>query len=334
MAYHHTLSRREFLRLVGLTASAAMLEACASQISTMVVPTATAIPLVNEATPTPIKVDPTATASPVREATPTATATPPVIEATPTAEPAGATIEPATPEMVLVEAGSFKMGSTKGLEDEQPVHTVKITRPFHVARYAVTFEEYDRFRRDKAQDGGWGRGKRPVMGVNWNDALAYCNWLSKKQGLTPYYSGGGKTIQCVFSANGYRLPTEAEWEYAARGGQKSKGYLYAGSDNPDDVAWHAGNSGDQTHPVGQKLPNELGLYDMSGNLWEWCWDWYGSDYYASSPVNDPTGPPSGSDKVRRSGSWREAANYVRTTFRSAGSPSYPGANGFRLVRTA
>jgi len=287
--------------MAGVAASATALGACTSQIPTVVVPTATTAPSTSEATPT--------------------------------LEPTKAVIKPLVPEMVLVEGGSFKMGDT-ATPDEQPVHTVKITRPFHVARYAVTFEEYDRFRRDKAQDGGWGRGKRPVMGVDWNDAVAYCNWLSKRQGLTPCYSGGGKTIQCVFSANGYRLPTEAEWEYAARGGQKSKGYLYSGSDNPDDVAWHAGNSDDQTHPVGLKLPNELGLYDMSGNLWEWCWDWYGEDYYASSPVGDPTGPLSGSDKVRRSGSWREAANYVRTTFRSAGSPSYPGANGFRLVRTA
>jgi len=324
MSTRYKLSRRTFMKMVGITASATMLEACASQMSTMVVPTATAIPPVNEATPT-LKVDPTATASPVSKATPTATATP-------TAEPAGTTTEPATPEMVLVEAGSFKMGSTKGLEDEQPVHTVKMTRPFYVARYAVTFEEYDRFRRVK-EDGGWGRGKRPVMGVDWNDAVAYCNWLSKQEGRPPCYSGGGKTIQCDFSANGYRLPTEAEWEYAARGGRKSKGYLYAGSNNPDDVAWYVGNSGDQTHPVGQKQPNELGLYDMSGNLWEWCWDWHSKDYYASSPANDPTGPSSGSEKVRRSGSWREAANYIRTTFRSAGSPSYPGANGFRLVRT-
>lgn len=328
MSTQYILSRRKFMKMVGLTAYAAMLKACTSQMSATVVPAATAIPSVNEATPT------AAATPPVTKPTPTATATSPVTKATPTAQPTGATSEPTTLEMVLVEAGSFKMGSTKGLEDERPVHTVKITRSFHVARYAVTFEEYDRFRRDKAQDGGWGRGKRPVMGVDWNDAVAYCNWLSKTQGLTPCYSGGGKTIQCAFSANGYRLPTEAEWEYAARGGQKSKGYLYAGSDNPDDVAWHAGNSSDQTHPVGLKLPNELGLYDMSGNLWEWCWDWYGEDYYASSPINDPTGPVSGSEKVRRSGSWREAADYVRTTFRSAGSPSYPGANGFRLVRTA
>lgn len=323
MSTQNQLSRRRFLQVAGITASAAMLEACVPQRRIEFTPT----PLATVASPepTPTEAKPTATTTKLPP-----TPTPPA----PTTEPARATGEPMTFEMALAEAGSFKMGSTRGLEDERPVHTVKMTRPFYVAKYAVTFEEYDRFRPNKAQDGGWGRGKRPVMGVDWNDAVAYCNWLSKQQGLTPCYSGGGKTIKCDFSANGYRLPTEAEWEYAARGGQKSKGYLYAGSDNPDDVAWHAGNSSDQTHPVGLKLPNELGLYDMSGNLWEWCWDWYGEDYYASSPINDPTGPVSGSEKVRRSGSWREAADYVRTTFRSAGSPSYPGANGFRLVRTA
>jgi sulfatase modifying factor 1 len=310
MSKYHRLSRREFLRMVGLAASAT-LGACTSQIPAAVAPTATAIP--------------------------------PVSKATPTAEPAGGTIKPLVPEMVLVEGGSFKMGDT-ATPDEQPVHTVKITRPFYVARYAVTFEEYDRFCDDtgkrKPGDRSWGRGKLPVIGTDWNDATAYCNWLSEKDGLTSCYSGKGILTKCDFSANGYRLPTEAEWEYAARGGQKSKGYLYAGSNNPDDVAWYAGNSGDRVHPVGEKQPNELGLYDMSGNMYEWCWDWYGKDYYASSPIDDPTGPPPtpeptprGPNKVRRSGSWRENADSIRVAFRSFDYMSYPGDNGFRLVRT-
>jgi sulfatase modifying factor 1 len=301
MSRRSRLSRREFLKMVGATASAAALGAC-TPTSTEVAPTATPVPTQKE-------------------------------------------IEPILPEMVLVEAGSFQMGSTDGNADEQPVHTTHITRPFYIAKYAVTFEEYDRFCDDtigikKPDDGGRGRGNLPVINVTWYDAVAYCNWLSEKEGLTPCYSGKGRLTQCDFSADGYRLPTEAEWEYAARGGQKSQGYIYAGSDNPDDVAWYADNSGGQIHPVGQKQPNELGLYDMSGNLFEWCWDWYDKDHYASSPSSDPTGPPPPStsvpwelNRVRRSGSWREDSDSIRTTCRSSDYASYVGDNGFRLVRT-
>jgi formylglycine-generating enzyme required for sulfatase activity len=278
MSERRKWSRREFLKMVGATASATALEAC---------------------TPTPTEV-----------------------ATTPTPEAAPEEIEPIVPEMVLVEAGNFQMGSTNGGADEQPVHIVHITRPLYIAKYAVTFEEYDRFCDDtigiRRPRDSWGRATRPVSGVNWYDAVKYCNWLSEKEGLTPCYNVKGKLTECDFSADGYRLPTEAEWEYAARGGHKSQGYEYAGSNSVDDVGWYEGNSGGQTHPVGQKQPNELGLYDMSGNMWEWCWDWYGQDYYASSPASDPTGPSSGTgvyiadaDRARRGGSYREKAVYLR-----------------------
>jgi formylglycine-generating enzyme required for sulfatase activity len=274
----------------------------------------------------------------------TCTPTPTKVATTATPELLPEEIEPIVPEMVLVEAGSFQMGSTEGLEDEQPVHTVHITRPFYIAKYAMTFEEYDLFCDDtigipRPRDRGWGRGAHPLSGVNWYDAVKYCNWLSGKEGLTPCYEVKGKLTQCDFSANGYRLPTEAEWEYAARGGHKSQGYEYAGSNNVDDVGWYEGNSGGQTHPVGQKQPNELGLYDMSGNMFEWCWDWYGKDYYTSSPSTDPTGPSSGTgvyiadaDRARRGGSYREKSEYVRVAFRGADGATYRGDSGFRLVR--
>jgi formylglycine-generating enzyme required for sulfatase activity len=247
--------------------------------------------------------------------------------------------------MVLVEAGSFQMGSTDGYAHEQPVHTVLISKPFFIDRYEVTFEEYDRFcddtHRGMLDDRGWGRGNQPVIHVDWNDAVAYCNWLSEKEGLSPCYSGKGKLVECDFSANGYRLPTEAEWEYAARGGQNSQGFIYAGSDNPDEVAWYADNSDDRLHPVGEKGSNELGLYDICGNIFEWCWDWYDKDYYAVSPDSDPLGPPPPQDpkpwefiRVRRSGSWREDKENIRISSRSFDSIDYPGDNGFRLVRTA
>lgn len=316
----HLLSRREFLKLACLAASTPVLGACTSPAPLPDTPTAVNMPPVSVATET---VEATETA-PVPALTRTA---PPLIP----------------PEMVLVEAGTFEMGST-ATPDEQPVHTVRISRPFDMAIYAVTFEEYDRFCKEtgkrKPVDRDGQRGKLPVIGVNWYDAVAYCNWLSEKEGLAPCYAGRSLNTKCDFSVGGYRLPTEAEWEYAARGGQKSQGYLYAGSNNPDEVAWYAGNSGDQLHPVGQKQPNELGLYDMSGNMYEWCWDWYRDDYYSSSPADDPTGPPPspeptprGPNKVRRSGSWRESAESVRVTFRSIDYASYPGDNGFRLVRT-
>ncbi|MFX1411876.1 MAG: formylglycine-generating enzyme family protein, partial [Promethearchaeota archaeon] len=286
MSTRHKLSRRAFLKVVGAAASVAVLEACVPQASEPdVVPTATVV-----------QPQPTFTVGPT--ATPVPTPTPTPVE-----------IEPIVPEMVLVKAGSFEMGSADGRPDEQPVHTVTITYPFYVARYAVTFDEYDLFYLDrpgggvrKPDDGGLGRGTRPVE-VTWSNAVAYCNWLSEKGGLNPCYSGKGRLTQCDFAADGYRLPTEVEWEYAARGGQKSQGYTYAGSDNLDDVAWYADNSGGQLRPVGQKQPNELGLYDMSGNTWEWCWDWYGKAYYASSPASDPRGPASNPDilRVKRGG---------------------------------
>lgn len=268
-----------------------------------------------------------------------ATAAPTAVPPAPTPTPAPV----AAPEMVLVEPGSFQMGSSTGRPEESPVHQVRLSRAFELGVYMVTFDAYDRFcadtHRPKADDGGRGRGPLPVINVTWYGAAEYCNWLSEQHGLTPVYSGSGKTIRCDWEANGYRLPTEAEWEYAARGGTLSRGTLYAGSENPDGVAWYGGNSGGLIHSVGQKAPNELGLYDMCGNLFEWVWDWYGAEYYAASPEEDPRGPPipasttpRGPERVRRGGSWREDAINVRITARSFDYASYVGDTGFRLAR--
>ena len=152
----------------------------------------------------------------------------------------------------------------------------------------------------------------PVEQVSWNDIQEFITKLNTMTGKT------------------FRLPTEAEWEYAARGGNKSKGYKYSGSNTLDNVAWYTNNSSSKTHPVGQKQPNELGLYDMSGNVWEWCQDWYGS--YSSSSQTNPTGPSSGSYRVLRGGSWYHFARICRVSYRLNSDPDDRyNLNGFRLV---
>jgi sulfatase modifying factor 1 len=252
------------------------------------------------------------------------------------------TVTPGGVEMVRVEAGSFVMGWADGPRDERPAHEVLLTKSFTVARYTVTFEQYDVYCEDVGKPvvdgGGWGRGDRPIFGLNYYDALAYCNWLSEREGLAPCYGEGRQGLKWDRAANGYRLPTEAEWEYAARGGSFSLGYLYAGGDDPDAVAWYADNSAGRPHPVGQKAPNELGLYDMSGNVWEFCWDRYAWNFYlyADTPSVDPKGfhPLDHPNVVLRGGSFSSGADALRATARGYDVPVSRGEYGMRLVRTA
>ena len=204
--------------------------------------------------------------------------------------------------------------------------------------------------------------RRPVEQVSWYDAIVYCNLLSMKEGLTPCYTIKGstntadwgtsptstsaedyddwKSVTCNFNADGYRLPTRAEWEYAARGGQTgitdgSWGYKFSGSNTADDVAWYDDNSDSKTHEVGKKQANALGLYDMSGNVWEWCWDWFSSRY--PSGTEDPAGPDAGSYRVLLGGSWWYNAPMHAVSLRNYHSPNSRGGYadvGFRLVRSA
>ena len=184
--------------------------------------------------------------------------------------------------------------SEAGRYDNEVQHQVSL-RGFAISKYDVTFDEYDAYCQAtvaaKPGDSGWGRGSRPVINVSWYDAVAYCNWRSQQEGKAPAYAISGSNVSCDFSVNGYRLPTEAEWEYSAKGGPAASSLTvnaaYAGSPNLEAVAWYSGNSGNKTHPVGQKQPNSLGLYDMTGNVWQWCWDWYGS--YSTGSQSDPTG---------------------------------------------
>ena len=222
--------------------------------------------------------------------------------------------------MIFIQGGTFAMGCTSEqgsdcYDDESPTHSVSIS-DFHISKYEVTFEEYDVYCEatgaKKPDDEGWGRGERPVINVSWYDAKDFCEWLSKESGKT------------------YRLPTEAEWEYAARGDNSSRAYKYAGSNNIKSIAWYYNNSGNKTHPVGQKSANELGLYDMSGNVCEWCSDWYGN--YSSNSQTNPRGVSSEGRRVRRGGSWFSNAKDCRPSFRNSRSPSYSvDSIGFRLV---
>jgi formylglycine-generating enzyme required for sulfatase activity len=220
-------------------------------------------------------------------------------------------------DMVYVRGGTFTMGCTseQGNDcdgDERPTHSVRINS-FNIGKYEVTQSQWQAVMGSNPSSFK-GCGECPVEQVSWNDIQEF---IRKLQNAT------GKR---------FRLPTEAEWEFAARGGTRSQGYKYAGSNSLASVAWYNGNGGDKTHSVGQKQPNELGLYDMSGNVWEWCSDRYNADYYTSSPSSNPKGPSSGAYRVLRGGSWYDSATYCRVADRSSGDLSARGDYcGFRVA---
>lgn len=251
--------------------------------------------------------------------------------------------------MIEVGGGIFKMGS-KNENDEQPLHEVTLA-PFLICRYEVTQAEWKHVMGSNPSH--WKGDKLPVEQVSWYDILKYCNLRSLEEGFTPCYNIAGSlnpvdwgevptssndswdAVTCNFGANGYRLPTEAEWEFAARGGIKSEGYQYSGSQKLDSVAWYSDNSGNKTHKVGTKKANELGIYDMSGNLWEWCWDWYSDSYYGTSPKDNPAGPYTGNSRILRGGSWNITANSCRVSYRYGYDPySSYYSYGFRVCRSA
>ena len=218
-----------------------------------------------------------------------------------------------TTDMVLIPAGNFNMGDATYAT---PVHVVYLDA-YYIDKYEVTFAQYDAFcsatSRTQPSDSGFGRGSRPVINVSWYDSQAYCQWAGK------------------------RLPTEAEWEKACRAGTDTAFYW---GDDPgytliDNYSWNYNNSPSGTQPVGGKLTNAYGLYDMSGNVWEWVADWYDSGYYSLSPLNNPTGPASGTYRVLRGGSWYD--NYygiLRSGYRFNDDPSGSSGNvGCRCART-
>jgi len=273
---------------------------------------------------------------------------------------------PAIKDMVWIKSGTFMMGSSSSEagheEDEAPQHQVTLTKGFYMGKYLVTQEQYEAVMGEGTNPswfhGGSGRepaegedqARRPAEVVTWYAALVFCNKLSDAKGLTPAYSIDGSTnpddwgtaptswdefspwnaVEIEPDSTGYRLPTEAQWEYACRAGTNTA--YYTGDIIDDMTGWYADNSNHMTHQVGLKTVNGFGLYDMHGNVWEWCWDWYGS--YSSEAQTDPLGAISGSLRVARGGSWNSLASLPRSAYRASPGNPYARGNviGLRVVR--
>jgi formylglycine-generating enzyme required for sulfatase activity len=271
----------------------------------------------------------------------------------------GANSSPVSIEMVNIPGGTFTMGSPESEPErwtEETQHQVTVSA-FRMGKYEVTQEQWEAVMGSNPSflqgsyhppASGEVQGKRPVEGVNWYNAIVFCNKLSIQQGLTPAYTISGSTnpdawgtvptsqnstwnaVTCNWNANGYRLPTEAEWEYACRAGTTTA--YYTGNVITDSTGWYGSNSGLQTHEVGKKPANAWGLYDMAGNVWEWCWDWYAVYPYASQ--TSPRGPSTGSDRVIRGGSRYINARGLRSAVRGRVTPRNLVSDlGFRLARS-
>ena len=216
------------------------------------------------------------------------------------------------PTMMLVEGGSFKMGSNDSLKNEKPAHTVNL-KTFYIDKYEVTQKLWQSVMSSNPSSFR-GCDECPVEELTWDSIQRFLSKLNKLTGKT------------------YRLPTEAEWEYAAMGGNKSKGYIYSGSNDIAEVAWYKGNADSKTHPVGLRKPNELGIYDMAGNVWELCSDWYDPSYYKKSPADNPQNAKKAAYRVSRGGSWRSGPERCYNKARNRDIKDHHIANGgIRLV---
>ena len=236
-------------------------------------------------------------------------------------------------EMVFVPGGDFIMGVNEGPIDAKPAHPVKI-EAFLMDQHEISQEVYAKVvgKNPSRQK----QPKNPVEQVTWSDAVRFCNARSTQEGLEPCYDP--QTWECRFTASGYRLPTEAEWEYACRAGTTNRFYF---GDHPEDLkanAWFDGNSQSKPHPVAHWKPNPWGLYDMTGNVWEWCNDFYGVKYYRTSPSDNPRGPKEGEKRVLRGGAWSSPADNCAAWARNCDEAGFTDvcltmdSNGFRCVR--
>jgi formylglycine-generating enzyme required for sulfatase activity len=252
-----------------------------------------------------------------------------------------------------------------GKPNERPIHKVTVNS-FYMSKYEITHGEYIEFLNsiDISPEGSF-KGNElididnsdcaisyngtsfyfegssyadneqcPVILVSWYGACEYCNWMSEQEGLTKAYIINKESVECNWDASGYRLPTEAEWEYTARSkGRNDRKWSGTNSElELSDYCWYDPDNGNKTHKVGTKKPNDIGIYDLSGNVYEWCWDWHGD--YSSSSQNNPKGPASGSYRVLRGGHWYYFAFYLRTSYRHLYSPSFSMVSiGFRIVRS-
>jgi len=236
--------------------------------------------------------------------------------------------------MMLIPAGEFQMGSNEAV-DTQPLRTISI-EAFYMDRHEVTQSLYKQIigtnpARRKGE-------ANPVERVRWSDAIKFCNARSQAEGLEPCYDPA--TRECLFDADGYRLPTEAEWEYACRAGSSDDYCFGNDAGELDSHAWTKDNARRRHHPVGEKDANTFGLYDTSGNVWEWCNDWYQVDYYGEGPAENPRGPATGEKKVLRGGAFSRAAESCSSWTRYCDEPGFTDAciasddYGFRCVRRA